>query len=286
MEVADIYSIAADVDANDLAEDDLAAGSKLERHVASALKRSRCFENTRAFHSGPRSGAQACSVELVDLRAELDRADLHLLDHCIITDMDGELAGFPHIARSILESHVGIVLDADGNDGGIVRQYVEEAEWAGIGIAITIDRGDQSDRARDDGADQQLVFLPLDGNPMGIERGMAAEVFVAVACDQIEVANIAAGRQGLKPLRVQHEDHALLQLVVVMRADVKGILAASHADRMAKIGIMRSLGGRIDVVELATLPLPIGIRHLLARNHARSTVGSRRPIVRHGPRLG
>ena len=118
---------------------------------------------------------QACGVELVDLRAELDRADLHLLDHGIVTDMNSEFAGFPDIACGVLEPHVSIVFDADGDDGRIVGQHVEEAERTGIGIAVTIDGGDQGDRSRDDRADQQLVFLPL-GELGKVEMGVLLDL--------------------------------------------------------------------------------------------------------------
>ncbi len=86
--------------------------------------------------------------------------------------MHGELPGLTDVAGGVLEAHVGIVLDADGDDRRIMSQDVEETEGAGIRLTIFADGCHERNRTGNDSADQDLVAFTL-GQFGEVEMGMA-----------------------------------------------------------------------------------------------------------------
>ena len=171
MQVRCVDGVAAHEDADDFTEDDLAGWTHLQRGVATALKCCGGCENAWAAHHLARHGFETRLFHLVDARTKFDGADLHLVHECVVADMHGEFTGLADVAGRILEAHVGVIFHADRNDCRIMGQHIEEAERPGIGATVSVDGCYKRDRARDNGADQDLVALAL-GEPGEIEMGV------------------------------------------------------------------------------------------------------------------
>ncbi|CVI24266.1 exported hypothetical protein [Agrobacterium fabacearum CFBP 5771] len=161
MQVSSINRITADEDADDFAEDDFAGRADLKRGVAAAFQGGGGGEDAGAFHHLAGCRGKTRLLHLVNFGPELDGADFHLLDQRIVADVDGEFSCLANIAGGVLKAHVGIVLDADGDDGRIMGQDIEEAERASVWYPVLAHRGYQSDWTWNDGSDQNLVTFPL-----------------------------------------------------------------------------------------------------------------------------
>jgi hypothetical protein len=96
----------------------------------------------------------------------------------------------------------------------------------------------------------------LGSDEVDFERSVARQVLELILGDDIHVPNIATGRQRFEPLSMQHEHHAFFHPVVIVGRDVETVLAAGHADRVAKIGVMRPMHRRIsEFCELRLAPI-------------------------------
>ena len=133
-----IDAVIADEDTHDLAKNDFARLADLERDVALALERGRRLENARAIHMHARHLRQPCDIDFIDVWRKRNGAGVHGVNHCLIDNVDGELLGHPDVVAGVLEAHVGLVLDADGDDRRVSGQGIEETERGGVDDAVLV----------------------------------------------------------------------------------------------------------------------------------------------------
>src|SRR5258708_11077889 len=71
--------------------------------------------------------------------------------------MHDELPAAVDVARGVLWSEIGLVLQAEHHERWIFREDVEETERRRVDATVLVERRDKRDRPRHDDATQQLV---------------------------------------------------------------------------------------------------------------------------------
>src|SRR4051812_19345670 len=155
---------------NDLADHDISArrlaGVGPDYLHGSALETDRALEHPRRLDHAAGRGSEADQIELRLAVSEWLCGRGHLPRVLIDRDVDDKLAGAAlgggfAVAQRILLRAVLVVGGAEEQGHWVTAHAVEEREWGQVELSLRRDGGNERDRARHDGPDEDFVAVRL-----------------------------------------------------------------------------------------------------------------------------